>query len=234
MANAGDGSTRMPEAARPGAAAGGERARTRGGQPARERKLRTAGRRNVAKLLDAALVVFREQGYHGTRVDDICRVADVSHGTFYRYFASKDDLFRSHLDDVVTEMRELAGGLPRVDPGIAGRDALRGWVEAFYELYERYLPVIQAWNETLAHDRELARLGARVLRVFIARLAERISEQDQAAVPHPEIAAGAMIAMLERATTYSLGGLVRVNRDQLLDTLTEILHAGLFLGGRGQ
>jgi AcrR family transcriptional regulator len=209
-------------------------ARTLGGQPARERTLRKAGRRNVARLLDAALIVFREQGYHAARVDDICRVADVSHGTFYLYFASKEDLFRSHLDDVVTEMRELASDLQQIDPGAAGRDALRDWLERFYELYERYLPVLQAWNEALSSDPELARLGARVLRVFVGRLAERVTEQDPAGIPHPDVAAIAMIAMVERATAYTLGGVVRADREVLLDTLADILHGGLFRQRRDQ
>jgi AcrR family transcriptional regulator len=208
--------------------AGGGQVRTLGGQPARERKLRTAGRRNVARLLDAALSVFAEHGYHAARVDDVCTLACVSHGTFYRYFASKEDVFRALLDDVVREMRELAGDLPQVDPGMAGREALRAWVGRFYDLYQRYLPVIQAWNEALPSDPDLARTGARVLRAFVARLGERVKEQNSAPVAHPEVAAVAMIAMLERATAYALGGIVRTDREVLLETLTEILHAGLF------
>ena len=86
-----------------------------------------AGRRNVAKLLDAALIVFADRGYHAARVDDVCDEADVSHGTFYLYFASKEDLFRTLVDDVVTEMRDLAGELPPIDAGVAGYRALRDW-----------------------------------------------------------------------------------------------------------
>ncbi len=206
-----------------------ERPGSVGGQPARRRTLRQAGRRNVARLLDAALTVFAEQGYHAARVDDICRVADVAHGTFYLYFASKEDVFRSLLDDVVVEIRELAGELPEIEPGTAGRDALRGWLGRFHDLYERYLPVIQTWNEANLADPALARLGARVLRAFVDRLVERIAEQDAPAPAHPEVAALAMVAMVERATAYTLGGVVRADREVLLDTLADILYPGLFL-----
>ncbi|MHB8464780.1 MAG: helix-turn-helix domain-containing protein, partial [Acidimicrobiales bacterium] len=66
-----------------------------GGGPAQERTLRAQGRRTMRRLLDAAIVVFDKRGYHAARVDDICKVAHTSHGTFYLYFSSKDDLFRA-------------------------------------------------------------------------------------------------------------------------------------------
>ena len=196
--------------------------------------LRSAGRRNVARLLDVSLGVFAERGFHATRVDDICERAEVSHGTFYRYFASKDDLFRVLVDEVVGEMRELAGALPRVGPGAGGRRALRAWLEEFYNLYARYLPVIRAWNEANAADPELARLGARVLREFIDRLLVRVAEQFDVPPPAARTAALAMVAMVERSTTFALGDLVRTDREQLLDTLAEILHVGLFGGRRSR
>jgi AcrR family transcriptional regulator len=201
-----------------------------GGKPAQGRQLRAAGRQKVATLLDSALVVFAERGFHATRVDDICERAEVSHGTFYLYFASKEDLFASLVDEVVVQMRELAGTLPPVDPGEPGRQALRAWLASFHMLYERYFPVIQAWNEANASDRDLAQRGAHVLRSFIDRLVERVEENDPVPVSQPAIGALAMVSMIERSITFALGGLVAVDRDDLLDHLTGILHVGLFGG----
>ena len=206
-------------------------ARSRGGQPARNRQLRQAGRRNVAKLLDAALVVFAERGFHAARVDDVCDAADVSHGTFYLYFSSKDDLFRTLVDDVVHEMRELADELPAIGPGERGYRALRDWLAAFHDLYARYFPIIQAWNEANASDAGLARLGARVLREFVDALVDRMEQNDAVAAADRAAAAMAMVAMVERTITFALAGLVRLDRDDVVDTLAGILHVGLF-GGR--
>ena len=44
------------------------------------------------KLLDATLQVVRAQGYAGTSVDDICREAGVTKGSFFHHFKSKDEL----------------------------------------------------------------------------------------------------------------------------------------------
>src|ERR1700738_3853238 len=45
-----------------------------------------------AKLLDAALMVIRAKGYSATTVDDVCRTAGLTKGSFFHHFESKQDL----------------------------------------------------------------------------------------------------------------------------------------------
>jgi TetR/AcrR family transcriptional repressor of nem operon len=45
-----------------------------------------------AKLLDAALLVIRAKGYSATTVDDVCRTAGLTKGSFFHHFESKEDL----------------------------------------------------------------------------------------------------------------------------------------------
>lgn len=58
------------------------------------------GRRELAKLerreriYEAALNLFREQGYEGTTVDQITRYAGLAKGTFFNYFPTKDAVLR--------------------------------------------------------------------------------------------------------------------------------------------
>lgn len=47
---------------------------------------------NREKLLQVASEGFREHGFDGVRVADVMRAAGLSHGGFYTYFESKDDL----------------------------------------------------------------------------------------------------------------------------------------------
>ncbi len=51
-------------------------------------------------ILDAALELFVERGFHGTAVPEVAAKAHVGAGTIYRYFASKEalvnELFRIH------------------------------------------------------------------------------------------------------------------------------------------
>lgn len=50
-------------------------------------------RERSAALLKAAFSCFAEGGFHETTVDDICRKAGVSKGSFYWYFESKEQVF---------------------------------------------------------------------------------------------------------------------------------------------
>jgi AcrR family transcriptional regulator len=204
---------------------------TEGGEPAQSRQLRPQGRKTLAKLLEAGITVFGERGFHAARVDDVVKVAETSHGTFYLYFSSKEGLFRALVADVTEEMRRLADELPPISSRRDGYEELRAWLGRFYDMYEHYDPVIRAWTETNNQSAELARDGALVLRRFISQLVRRVREVEPAAVGDPQVAALVMVSMVERASFYSVAGLVAVDREDLLDSLAGILHAGLF-GGR--
>jgi hypothetical protein len=68
-----------------------------------------------------------------------------------------------------------------------------------------------------------------VLGRFSAALANRIAEAAPPGV-HPDIAAVALIAMIERFNYYVLTGQVAAEREEVLDTLAAVTHAGLFGG----
>ena len=203
----------------------------RGGAPAQERELRAQGRKTMRKLLDAGMVVFERRGYHAARVDDIVKVAKTSHGTFYLYFANKEDLFRALLGDVAVELTQLSEDLGEIGPGKAGYDALREWLARFIDIYERYGPVIRAWTEAEFDDNDVGRLGEEVTTGFAAVLIGRLSEV-AVDVPNRQLAALAFIAMVERFNYYVTSRRIDADRDEVLDTLTTILHAGVFGGER--
>jgi TetR/AcrR family transcriptional regulator, transcriptional repressor for nem operon len=56
-------------------------------------KTRTPDSTNARdRLLDAAVRIVREKGYHATSVDDLCAAAGVTKGAFFHHFKSKEDL----------------------------------------------------------------------------------------------------------------------------------------------
>ena len=199
----------------------------RGGSPAQERELRAQGKKTMRKLLDAAMTVFERRGYHAARVDDIVKVARTSHGTFYLYFANKEDLFRALTADVAEEMTTLSESLGTIGPNEAGFRELRGWLARFNELYTHYGPVIRAWTEAETDDSEFGRLGTDVLTQFTRVLYQRIAEVAPADLD-AAVASLALVAMLERLNYYVLSRQVRVDRDAMIDTLARVMHASLF------
>src|SRR3954462_11474318 len=101
--------------------------RAGGSQPAASRRgvgatreLRARGRNTKRRLLDAGETVLASKGYHATRVDDVVKVAQTSHGTFYLYFANKEELFRALAAEVAEEMQALAEALEPLAAGDTG------------------------------------------------------------------------------------------------------------------
>jgi AcrR family transcriptional regulator len=197
------------------------------GEPAtaQGRELRARGRRTMQRLLDAGAAVFAEKGYHAARVDDVVKAAKTSHGTFYLYFASKEDLFRALAIDVATRMAALAGEFPPIEPGPGGRRAIREWLARFLELYEHGGAVIRTWTEAEMSDSEFGRIGGGLVGEFTARIAARI----RPAGPDldPQVAAMAVVALVERTTYFFTTGTLRADRDAMLDTLATAVQDGI-------
>ncbi len=71
------------------------------------------------KLISASLQLMLSRGYAATSVDDICSAAQVSKGSFYHFFKSKEELGLAMLDDFFRQSREatMAGSFNQeLDP----------------------------------------------------------------------------------------------------------------------
>ena len=75
-----------------------------------------------AALNEAAVALFASQGYEHTTVDDLCREANVSLRTFFRYFESKDDvLFAREMD-----IAPFLDAIRAASPDVPALEAFRG------------------------------------------------------------------------------------------------------------
>jgi AcrR family transcriptional regulator len=202
----------------------------KGGAPAQERELRAQGRRTMGRLLEAAMLVFEKRGYHAARVDDIVKLAKTSHGTFYLYFANKEDLFRALASDVGEKTLALTAELGEIGPHEDGYLALRAWLARFAELYRDYGPVIRVWTEAEIEAGDVGRMGTELLTGVSAALARQIARSPAAANLDPQIAATAFLAMIERFHYYVLSRQIEFDDDDILDTIATFAHQGLFGG----
>ena len=64
-----------------------------------------------AELMAAALELFVEKGFAGTRLDDVAARAGVSKGTLYLYFDSKEALFKAVIQEGIVPVLEQGAGL---------------------------------------------------------------------------------------------------------------------------
>jgi AcrR family transcriptional regulator len=191
------------------------------------RELRARGRNTKRRLLDAGATVLAAKGYHATRVDDVVKLAETSHGTFYLYFSNKEELFRALAAEVAEDMQALAERLGPLRAGPAGRARLQQWIAEFVELYRKHGPVIRAWTEAEIGGSEFGRLGTDLLTQFTGVIVGRIREVAPADLD-PAIASLVLVAMLERLNYYALTNQVRVESDDIAETLARVTQASLF------
>ncbi len=61
-----------------------------------------------ARLVDAAKEVFEHDGFLDARISDIAEQAGLSHGSFYHYFESKEEVFREVAAEVEERLERAA------------------------------------------------------------------------------------------------------------------------------
>jgi AcrR family transcriptional regulator len=85
-------------------------------KPESEKKigLREKKKRKTRTMLQQqALRLFREQGYHGTTIEQIAEASEISPSTFFRYFSTKEALvFEDEYDPIlIREFQNQPSGL---------------------------------------------------------------------------------------------------------------------------
>src|SRR4051794_39246992 len=114
------------------------------------------GQKAQIRILEAALEVFGEVGYHGCGIKRITELSGCSRASFYQYFSSKEDLFRHLAGRVVKELNESAGALGSITGDEAGWQSFHQWLERYSEIYDTYEPVFVTFETAVASDAMVA------------------------------------------------------------------------------
>jgi AcrR family transcriptional regulator len=150
------------------------------------RKRRLSGEERRAAILESALGVFAERGYHASSIDDIARHGGVSKALIYEHFDSKQGLYAELLEHHTGMLFEgLAGAIAGAGPGSV--DRLAAGLDAFYAFVEEHRV---AWRllfrettdpEAAAQlDRVVAQVTALVAALIADDPASRNAEEDEA------------------------------------------------------
>jgi AcrR family transcriptional regulator len=96
----------------------------------RERKKRLA----QATIEETALRLFQQQGYEHTSIQDIADAVMMSSRTFFRYFASKEEVLLGPMHTIQSDSLRF---LQQVAPTKSPQAALRTTVESLASLYQQ-------------------------------------------------------------------------------------------------
>ena len=108
---------------------------------------------NRERILETASRLFREKGFDGAGVDAIMHAAGLTHGEFYRHFASKDDLAAEAL------ARALAGNAERQSRYVTLGELVSGYLSERHCASHANGCAIAALGSDMARQKEGVRRG---------------------------------------------------------------------------
>jgi AcrR family transcriptional regulator len=194
------------------------------------RALSHRGAKTRTRLVDAAEKMFTELGYPDASIVKITEAAGVAQGTFYLYFASKQEIFEEVVLDLNRRVRravnaEAAKGKDRVEQELLGFRAYFQFTAEHPALYRVIRQAEFVSPKTLGLHYELFTDG------YVSGL-KGAMDRGEIAQADPETLAWALMGIAEligmRAILWSDHGSVP---PQTLAALSEIIERMLGTGG---
>lgn len=167
-------------------------------------------RERRAALVQAAVDVFAEKGYHASRVSDVAKRAGLSQGSVYNYVSSKEDLLYMVTEDHLRgyERIVLAALAEATTPDERLNALLRGSIDAIFTYRKHYLVML----------RELHLVGRERRRGFLKLAAEQRQICED-------------ILMQVAGSTFTKGGQTRLTANILLFLPSLVVSRGWDLRG---
>lgn len=109
-----------------------------------------------AALIEAAKRLFATRGYLNTKVTDITAEAGRAAGSFYTYFAGKEELLQALLRDLGTAGDRYATTAEH-KADFSDPDAIRFHVAAYWRVYHEHAATMLALSQAALVDENFAR-----------------------------------------------------------------------------
>jgi AcrR family transcriptional regulator len=208
---------------------------TRAAPPAKKFQ-QERSRRTYVALITAAAEVFAERGYDATGTPDIAARANVSVGTFYRYFDDKKqiylDIIRSHSEAALRNV--MAGLQPERFLGKARHETIRMAMDVLFDHVAKEGPLLRTLIETAPRDPDIAAIqrqqddeARQRLAVLLSFVVPRAVCPDPAAMAYVIHAAATECAF----TVNGLRGAPPMPAEPIKAALADMFERALFPAG---
>ncbi len=179
-------------------------------------------------------MVFERDGFLYARVADICDVAGMSHGSFYTYFVSKEEIFREVVDSVELNLLTVDPAPADLDPVERIRTANRHYLET-YKTHNKIMDVI---NQVATIDAEVRETRLQRQEEFAQVIDHRVRLLQEANFADPAVdpayAAQALGGMVANFADFLFNSDTTFDLETAVDQLTLIWTNALGIGGPGR
>ncbi|MEU6775193.1 TetR/AcrR family transcriptional regulator [Streptomyces sp. NPDC046759] len=151
----------------------------------REPPTTTRGARTRGALMKAARKVFERDGYLDTRLTDITKEAQCAAGSFYTYFANKEEVLAAVLLEAQEDM--LHPGIGRVRDTDDPYAVLEAGNRAYLEAYKRNARLMALLEQVAQVEPEFREFRSRRADAFIRRNARGIADLQARGVADREV-----------------------------------------------
>jgi AcrR family transcriptional regulator len=195
---------------------------------------RVSGSERKKIILEQALELFADRGFHAVSVDEIASASRITKPVLYDHFASKQDLYIQ----VSREIRDrlLAAGNDVIQPAHSLPERIRIGVEAFFEFAERNPAAIKILLSPPKGERKLYRAiqavqddaTASIMKMLLAaglRVPNSKAGTDGLRIQVEFIKQG--LHALAEWRMYHAG----TPRDLVVDAISQLIRAGLLAKG---
>ncbi len=186
-------------------------------------RLPAAQRRS--QLLETAIHVFAERGYHATSMNDVAESAGVTKPVLYQHFSSKRELFVEVLTDVGDELRDT---IAKATSDAAGpRQQVENGLRAYFHFVEQRTDCFRVlFGSGVRSDPEFDSFALSVEESIAESIAELIVVDGQPA-EHRDILAHGIVGMAESASRYWLSHDRSPDADTLASQLARLAWSGM-------
>jgi AcrR family transcriptional regulator len=185
------------------------------------------GVRTRERLVEAAKEIFEEHGFLDARITDISERAGQSHGSFYYYFDSKEEVFRevaATVDErLFAPMDEVIMAQTRMAPQQRIREAMR----RHFESYRKEARIMGLIEHVSRYDPEVNTLRLTRHQRHTERVAETIRQLQRRKVADPKLdpmlTAAALGALTYRfAEMWLVHGAIECTLEHAVEQMTRI------------
>jgi hypothetical protein len=127
------------------------------------------------KIIEKSMELFREKGYHTTKVEEITKALGISKGNFYTYFNSKEEVLYEILDIIKSEKIRM---LEEIDTNKAPKEILKDFIEDYKQYVFKYLKKVTLQNmDNFLKDERVVNYVVEIQDILIEFLKKNIVER---------------------------------------------------------